>query len=645
MKDKRLFQWLASACTLSLAVTGLTMPNTVAAAASASPAAAPTGQAGIVGPAEADGCSKWAATNGDDGNPGTEAAPYRSLSKLVSTLGAGQVGCLPAGETYYSIQGNGVVGGGNGTAAEPVTITSGPGGMATVQGQLWLKPESHDIQLSGMTFRGNYGPNGAPLGTKTTHLILHGDRITIADNDIADPRGICIGAGKAHASDPAINDRADDLVITRNRIHDCGMDPSINWSAGDSGAHGVYLENTLGAVVTENLIYRNRYRGLQLWPRNDGANIHHNLFDENATHVNIGSSEACGGDCRVAGAGFISQNTNVHDNIFTNRVTDWAPSQNPSQVYGFFLEGSPTYGNVVHHNCFAPGDAAATGNGFAQYDNQTAQATFVDRGARDYRLLVDSPCQGKGPASIQPDTKPGVTNTSPPTISGTPQVGATLTTSGGSWNPTDVNKAYQWLRDGAPITGASTSSYTLVAADEGAQISVQVTASRTGYNDAVATSSPVGPIQPGNGDPTYRPDAMVRTANGAFKGNDIYNTNGAGQRVKVWVKRGSRTIFYVKLANDANVADDWSIAEARANTRGFSRTWRLGRRTVTAEVATGNLLFYDIEPGMTRLLKLSVRPTRNAKVGQVATWYLHVVHNPLSDQIRDVVKIQVVATR
>ena len=386
------------------------MPRSAAARATLVACLAIGSPALLVAPASADTtCAKWAATTGSDAAAGTATAPYRSLGKLVASLQAGQTGCLPAGQTYYAVAGNGVVGGGTGTSAAPVTITSGPGGRASVMGQLWLRPESHDVALRGLDFRGGYTSTG-PLYAKQTHLILHGDRISVLDNDISDPRGICIGAGKGHATDPVVNDVAEDLRVQRNRIHDCGMDPTITWSTTDSGAHGVYLENTVRAHISDNLVYRNRWRGLQLWPRNDGAVVERNVFDENGTHVNIGSSLGA-----EYGGGFVAQNTTVRGNVFTGRVTGFAPTQNPSQLYGFFPAGSPAYGNVVTGNCFAPNDAAATGYGFTLGTNTIAQALFVDRAARDYRLTSSSPCQGLGPASIPSTTDRYVTVAAPAT--------------------------------------------------------------------------------------------------------------------------------------------------------------------------------------------------------------------------------------
>jgi hypothetical protein len=437
------------------------------------------------------------------------------------------------------------------------------------------------------------------------------------------------------------------------------MAPDITWATGDSGAHGVYLENTLDAVVTENLVYDNRYRGLQLWPRNAGAEIHHNLFAENATHVNIGSSEACGGTCRPLGVGFISQDTDVHDNIFTDRVTDWRPSQNPSQVYGYFLEGSPAYGNAVHANCFAPGDAAATGNGFAEYDNTTAQATFVDADGRDYRLLADSPCRGLGPASIQPtDGEPEPSSIADATT--TEGTGADTVLSfpisppisgyaeavieAGTAGPEDYELLTTWL--GGAENDAVRVRVVGDALDEGDETFtvrlVNNTAQELG--DAVAlgtivdddTSTPVA---------VYRPDAMVRAAGSPLRGDGVYNRSGARQSVRVPVRRRHSTVIRVPVTNDGNTADDWSIAQVAGNTRQFRYQWQVGRRVVTSDVAGGNLAFPDVPPGARRTLKLVVTPKKRARVGTVGTWYLHAVHNPLADDIRDVVRIRVVARR
>src|SRR4051794_23335888 len=90
-------------------------------------------------------CAKWAATSGSDAGPGTQAAPYRGLKTLIANLKPGETGCLPAGQTYFATEGYGDVRASGGIAGAPVTVTSGPGGRATVKGQIALNPGADDV--------------------------------------------------------------------------------------------------------------------------------------------------------------------------------------------------------------------------------------------------------------------------------------------------------------------------------------------------------------------------------------------------------------------------------------------------------------------------------------------------------------------
>jgi acid phosphatase type 7 len=86
-------------------------------------------------------------------------------------------------------------------------------------------------------------------------------------------------------------------------------------------------------------------------------------------------------------------------------------------------------------------------------------------------------------------------NTSVPTISGTTQVGLTLTADRGSWSGTPpLTYAYQWRRCDAlgascgDIAGATAQTYTLVAADANSTIRVAVTAAN-GAGSSTASSA------------------------------------------------------------------------------------------------------------------------------------------------------------
>ena len=83
--------------------------------------------------------------------------------------------------------------------------------------------------------------------------------------------------------------------------------------------------------------------------------------------------------------------------------------------------------------------------------------------------------------------------TGTPTISGTPQVGETLTAgTSGIADADGLTKAtftYQWLADDADIAGATGSTYTLVEADEGKIVKMRVSFTDDGGNDETLTSA------------------------------------------------------------------------------------------------------------------------------------------------------------
>jgi hypothetical protein len=84
---------------------------------------------------------------------------------------------------------------------------------------------------------------------------------------------------------------------------------------------------------------------------------------------------------------------------------------------------------------------------------------------------------------------PVVANTALPSISGPPRVGATVTASPGTWEPGDAALGYQWLLDGQPVAGATSSSYVVAVSDLGRSLGVRVTASKSTWTPAAATSA------------------------------------------------------------------------------------------------------------------------------------------------------------
>ncbi len=94
-------------------------------------------------------------------------------------------------------------------------------------------------------------------------------------------------------------------------------------------------------------------------------------------------------------------------------------------------------------------------------------------------------------STITGGTTTAVISVSVPTVSGTAAVGSTLTTTVGTWQPSSATTSVQWLRNGNPILGATSTTYVVTATDAGATIAARVTATATGHTGATASSANV----------------------------------------------------------------------------------------------------------------------------------------------------------
>lgn len=90
-------------------------------------------------------------------------------------------------------------------------------------------------------------------------------------------------------------------------------------------------------------------------------------------------------------------------------------------------------------------------------------------------------------AAPSPVDQTQLTPLTPAKVTGERRWDHTLTASPGTWDPAPTRTTYQWLRNGAPISGANAPTRKLTVADYGTVVAVKIRVHRDGFEDGVTT--------------------------------------------------------------------------------------------------------------------------------------------------------------
>jgi hypothetical protein len=289
------------------------------------------------------GTTFYVSTSGSDSNPGTQAQPWRTITKALKTLNPGQRALVRAGTYAEKIEWSR-----SGTSSAPITLAAYPGEQPVITGR--VKIWAFYVRLSGFEIVGQTSLNPSDV----VLYISGGRNIEISGNEIRN----------AAKSGVYIDWQSQDLHFIGNWIHDNGTHANYD--------HGIYWSEASRGLIANNLIEDNIAYGIHLYPDANDLVVTSNTVVENGKSGII-----------VAGTGSYTSDRNV----LVNNIVAY------NAEYGIrtFWNGSIGTGNSARTNLgyqngsgdFATGSLAT---GMTWSGSTSGDPAFVSRSSSNYRL-------------------------------------------------------------------------------------------------------------------------------------------------------------------------------------------------------------------------------------------------------------------
>jgi hypothetical protein len=339
---------------------------------SATPSAAPLATA-------ASTYNLYVATSGSDSNTGTQAKPFRTITKAATVAKAGTTVHVAAG-TYA---GN-VTTKTSGTASARIRFVSDTKWGAKIVGSgkeaMWTNNGNYvDISGFDITGPGRLGILNYASNTLVSNNHIH--NLTVS--------GGCTGSGGAGVVNATYTGSNGDII--GNVVHDIGK------PGGCNGVQGIYSSNK-GGKIMNNVVYRASSYGIHLWHAATDVTIVNNTVFANGS-TGMGGGIVIGvGD---SPGGVQLKNTKVINNLV------YKNPRGGIQQYCYSGQSCIGSGNVTANNLvYGNGTAIQLKVGSAT-GTVSADPKFVSynpTGTGDYRLQSGSPAGNKGSASSAPAT-------------------------------------------------------------------------------------------------------------------------------------------------------------------------------------------------------------------------------------------------
>jgi hypothetical protein len=323
----------------------------------------------------------YVATTGSDSNPGTAAAPLRTIVKAAQLVKAG--GTVHVASGQYE---GGFTTAASGTPSARIRYVSNarwgavivpPAGTANMNDTAWTNDGSY-VDIEGFDVNGTMDPNfkwrsgiyttGSYTAVKYNHIHHVGEKAA------------CTGQGGA-----AINTDYYHYGVNTDVL---GNFVNNNGYAGCKYIHGIYISTS--ANVKNNLIFNN-----------GGAGIH--MFHD-ANHVNAINNTIIGNDVAIVvgtGEAYHPTSGNDYTNVHNNIVMDNNFGIEEFEGTGYVIGTHNTYlNNLVYRNGTNWGLKKSTHSGTINADPQFIN--YIKAGGGDYRVRSTSPTIDHGAAIYAP---------------------------------------------------------------------------------------------------------------------------------------------------------------------------------------------------------------------------------------------------
>jgi len=295
--------------------------------------------------AAATACSHYASGKGSDHGSGSAAHPFRSLQRLVESLGLNGTGCILGGSVFTE------------RVIVPRPVRLRTLGSATLVGGITIESQAGGTVVSGLSIRG-YGSGRAAV-------VVQANDVTLSNNEIT-------GAAYLNRNTACVFlDGTRGAVVDANRISDCSRT-----TKSDIAAPGVFVGSAYEARVTNNVIVDTPGYGIVLGPNAQKTRVVHNLVDGND------------GSLLITG----NTKTSSSNNVVENNILSNANGANVAASW----TGIVGRGNAVVSNCIWKG--AVSASGVRIEGNIVADPQYVSPPS-NYTVQA-APCLAKRPSII-----------------------------------------------------------------------------------------------------------------------------------------------------------------------------------------------------------------------------------------------------